>query len=279
MLSSWKAAGGPLRNCYRVFGTLTALSIAGLVAAPAAALTQSWNGYHWARTGPLSISLGNNLGSNWTSLLAPTASKWSAADNINFVVTAGQTSPASCSPVYGSVQVCNGSYGANGWLGYANVWLSGSFIVQATVRLNDYYFAQPKYDTAAWRQMTICQEIGHTLGLAHANTSRTNLNLGTCMDYSNDPTGTVGGSNGTLANLNPSNNDFAALNGIYAHLDASQLSYTKPRYRAGEGYGIDARDHDTLVAVPEPASWAMLLAGFGGTGAVLRRRRRRCLAA
>jgi hypothetical protein len=29
----------------------------------------------------------------------------------------------------------------------------------------------------------------------------------------------------------------------------------------------------TFTAVPEPASWAMLIAGFGLTGAVMRRRR------
>ena len=29
-----------------------------------------------------------------------------------------------------------------------------------------------------------------------------------------------------------------------------------------------------VAAVPEPASWAMMLLGFGGLGAVLRRRRR-----
>jgi hypothetical protein len=39
---------------------------------------------------------------------------------------------------------------------------------------------------------------------------------------------------------------------------------------------IGVRNITTLVAgaVPEPASWAMLIAGFGLTGAVLRRRRR-----
>jgi hypothetical protein len=33
-----------------------------------------------------------------------------------------------------------------------------------------------------------------------------------------------------------------------------------------------------LVAVPEPATWAMLVIGFGGIGAALRRRRRLALA-
>lgn len=244
-----------------------------VLASPAAALTQSWNGYHWARTGPLEISLGNNLTSDWSSLLAPTAAKWSAANNIDFVVAPGKTTPATCGGVYGGVQVCNSNYGANGWLGYAYVWLSGGFIVQATVKLNDYYFSLPRYNTAAWRQQIICQEIGHTLGLAHTNTVKTDLNTGSCMDYTNDPTGTAGGVNGTLANLDPNSVDFAALDGIYANLDTTQLASTRPTMRAGEAFSVDGREYDSLTAVPEPSSWAMLITGFGGIGAVMRRRR------
>jgi hypothetical protein len=35
----------------------------------------------------------------------------------------------------------------------------------------------------------------------------------------------------------------------------------------------------SLLGVPEPASWAMLIAGFGLTGAAMRRRRRATVAA
>ena len=240
---------------------------------PASALTQSWNGYRWARTGPLVISIGDNLSAPWASLLAPATTAWSAANNIDVLVTAGKSTSA-CAAVYGGVQICNGNYGANGWLGYANVWLSSGFIVQATVRLNDYYFGLTRYNTAAWRQQTICQEIGHTLGLAHTNTTKTNLNTGSCMDYTNDPSGTAGGVNGTLANVGPNSVDFSALDGIYANLNTTQLASTRPTIRAGEGFSIDGHHHDSIAFVPEPGSWLMLITGFGGIGAALRRRRR-----
>lgn len=45
-----------------------------------------------------------------------------------------------------------------------------------------------------------------------------------------------------------------------------------------EGYYYGVRNFSTLVgpeagAVPEPATWALMIAGFGGAGAMLRRRR------
>lgn len=267
-------AARPARSRATMLSAIIGATI--LSASPAAAVTQSWNGYRWARTGSLAINLGNNLDAQWSPRFVPTANAWSAAKNIDFVAAAGRSSSPTCSAVYGSVQVCNGNYGGNGWLGYAYVWLSGGFITQATVRLNDYYFNTTKYNTDAWKQMTICQEIGHTLGLAHTNTSRSDLNTGSCMDYTNDPTGTKG-TNGTLANIAPNSVDFNALNGIYANLDSTQLSYTKPTAIVGAGFSIDGDDIHSM-AVPEPASWAMMITGFFGIGGLARRRRGRVVA-
>jgi len=254
-----------------VVSAALAATVLGSTAA-SALLPQSWNGYHWARTGPLVIGLGDNVNAAWDPYVATAVTQWNAADNIDFAQVAGRSTTSACTPFYGGVQVCNGNYGATGWLGYASVWTSGGFVVQATVKLNDYYFAQPKYDTVAWRAMVTCQEIGHTLGLAHANTVRTNVNTGSCLDYTNDPTGTRG-TNGTLANTQPNSVDFAALAGIYANLDTTQLSYTKPTYFAGHGYGIGDDEFEVgFSLVPEPATWAFMIVGFGLTGATMRRR-------
>jgi hypothetical protein len=266
-----RAAGVPqARTCVSTGLALIALLTA---ATPAAAVTQSWNGYRWSRTGPLAIQIGNNVTSQWTSLFTSTAAVWSLANNIDFVTTAGRATSSACGAVYGTVQVCNSKYGFNGWLGYTNVWLANGFIVQATVRLNDSYFASAKYNNAAWRMATICQEMGHTLGLDHTNVVRTNPNTGSCMDYTNDPSGTAGGVNGTLANTGPNAVDFAALDGIYANLDTTQLASTKPTIRIGSGWWISGEGIDSIAFVPEPGTWALFIAGFGAIGGTLRRRR------
>lgn len=115
-----------------------------------------------------------------------------------------------------------------------------------------------------------CQEVGHTLGLAHTNEVFTNPNTGSCMDYTNNPSGTRG-TNGTLANTHPNNGDYAALADNYSHRDSTQLAATRAQTLAVHAFGVDGAIMDSLTTVPEPASWTMMIAGFGFVGLVRRR--------
>ena len=45
--------------------------------------------------------------------------------------------PKNCKAVSGRVEVCNSHYGNTGWLGVAQIWVSGLHIQQGTVKLND----------------------------------------------------------------------------------------------------------------------------------------------
>ena len=221
-----QAAFRSSRRPWRRLVLLAAGSLAGLATVHPAIATHSWGNNHWSRVTTLAIPLDDNVGPSWDSFLRSSATDWSAAAQIDAVVTAGRSSPATCAPVYGRVEVCNASYGNNGWLGLGQVWTSGGHIVQGTARLNDTYFSQPQYNTQSWRRSVMCQEIGHTFGLDHQDVNTGNLNLGSCMDYSQDPSGTRG-TNGTLNNEKPNAHDFSQLSMIYTHLDTSQLSSTR----------------------------------------------------
>ncbi len=175
----------------------------------------SWNGYHWARTSnPFTLKLGDNVSSTWDSYLATASADWSQSSVLNTTVVTGQARPKNCRPTSGRVEVCNAAYGNNGWLGVASIWISGSHITQGTVKLNDTYFSTATYNTPAWRQLVACQEVGHTFGLDHQDTNFDNPNLGTCMDYTSNPSGPP-------SNEQPNQHDYDELVTIYTHLDSS----------------------------------------------------------
>ena len=183
-----------------------------LLGSPAGA-THSWGGYHWARqSNPFTLKLGDNVSAAWDPILSTTSSDWSVSKVLDTTIVAGSASNLRrCQPTAGRVEVCNYTYGTNGWLGVASIWISGGHITQGAVKVNDSYFNQARYNTTAWRNLVMCQEVGHTLGLDHQDEDFGNPNLGTCMDYTNDPS----------SNQHPNSHDYAQLESIYAHTDST----------------------------------------------------------
>ena len=191
-----------------------ALSLAGF--ASLASANHAWGNYHWARTTPtFTLNLGDNVSSTWDSYLNAASVDWTASSVLDTQVVAG-SGARNCRPTAGRVEVCASKYGNNGWLGIASIWISGSHITQGTVKMNDTYFNTTTYNKPSWRQMVLCQEVGHTFGLGHQDEGFYNGNLGSCMDYTNDPARNDGLGN----NLHPNAHDFSMLESIYAHLDA-----------------------------------------------------------
>jgi hypothetical protein len=190
---------------------------------PAAQANHSWNGYHWARqSSPFTLKLGDNVSSKWDPYLGTTSTDWSKSTVLDTRIVAGLANPDTCRPTSGRVEVCNSAYGNNGWLGIAQVWVSGKHITQGTTKMNDTYFHTAKYDTTAWRNLVMCQEVGHTFGLDHQDEVLNNPNLGTCMDYTNDPNGGAGGASATdPSNQHPNQHDYEELVLIYSHLDSA----------------------------------------------------------
>ena len=185
-----------------------ALAITAFAAiAGTAAASHSWSNYHWARTAnPFTITVINANTSDWVNNLDAAMTDWDKSSVLNVVKVSGSPDKR-CRPVAGKVKSCNGAYGKNGWLGLAQIWVSGGHISQGTAKMNDSYLSTASY-TETNRQHVICQEIGHTWGLGHQDESGADLN--TCMDYSN-----------ALDNPAPNQHDFDQLVTIYAHLDSS----------------------------------------------------------
>lgn len=179
--------------------------------------SHAWANYHWARTTPqFTLKLGDNLStSSWKSRLTQASGDWNAGNSavLTAIVAGGTTK--TCKMVAGTTQVCNSTYGANGWLGLASINVSGDHITQGTAKMNDTYFNTSTYNNVNEREHVMCQEVAHTFGLDHQSTDGSSLN--TCMDYFSN----TGANAGSTRSTKPNAHDFDELNIIYSHLDST----------------------------------------------------------
>jgi hypothetical protein len=206
--------------------TLLALFLTLFVCAALATVTSadhSWGNYHWARmSNPFTIKTGDNVSAEWDPYLDEAIGDWNQSTVLDLLEVAGGTNPKNCRPTSGRMEVCNSKYGNNGWLGIAQIWASGNHITQAVTKLNDTYFNTSTYNTPAWRRLVMCQELAHDFGLDHQDETFDNPNLGSCMDYTNDPDGGPGGaSNNDPSNEHPNAHDYEQIEIIYEHLDST----------------------------------------------------------
>lgn len=209
-----------------------------MVGAPLLA-NHSWATYAWNFDGvnPVSAPVVNNTDSGWSGYVETAVADWNASPAIEAPLEYGNNS--SCSFVTGTIQVCNGNYGSNGWLGLASIAISGGKIVAGTAKLNDYYFDQDRYNTYSWRQLVTCQEIGHDYGLGHQNEDFNTDATKSCMEYTRLPEG----------NEHPDTHDYDQLATIYNHSEGGGGGGGGGGGKPGRGkpLGIDVGD--------TPAHW------------------------
>lgn len=226
---------------------LWVLAVASLVggAASVAGASHSWlNGstgqaYHWKRsTNPISIRLVDSVTSAWDASFGLAKADWSLSSVIDLTSEVGSTTSRQrkkCAPASGKVRVCNAAYGKNGWLGVAEIWISGGHILYGRTRLNDSYYSTSTYNKPEWRNLVMCQEVGHTFGLGHQDENFGNANLGSCMDYTNKP----------ATNQHPNVHDYEHLEAIYgAHLDGVTSSTSGS---SSSGQARHRHDNDVKV--------------------------------
>jgi hypothetical protein len=253
------------KGTFRPIAILASMVLLAAVPMSAQA-NHSWGTYHWARTSnPVSIQVVDSMTADWTWKLDAAISDWNKAGPaptapkstvLNIVKESGDKSSTArkrCSAISGKVRSCNATYGSNGWLGLAQIWISGGHITQAVAKMNDTYLATTRYGDIADRHV-ICQEIGHDWGLGHQDESGADLD--TCMDYSRG-----------LDNPSPNQHDYDQLVAIYGgHVESGSGSKTMPKgflkadMRAQENWG---------TKVHESAQGAIFVRGFGGGNKVL----------
>ncbi len=219
-----------------------ALALMIILALPVAVLAHhSWSGYHWARTSnSFNLGVGDNMTTaDWKQHLGYAITDWNTPTNTNnsshvvlHLISNNGTSGPDCSAVSGTVQVCNGTYGSNGWLGLATIWISyfGKHITQGTAQVNDTYFNTSTYNHSNEKQHVVCQEIGHTFGLDHQSTSGADLN--TCMDYFSN----TGGNADSTDSTKPNAGDFDELLCIYDPTYAHKKLTSGPHTCRGSGH-------------------------------------------
>jgi hypothetical protein len=221
--------------------------------------THAWGSYHWARTSnPFTLKLGDNVSSAWDSYLGTASADWSRSRVLDTTIVAGG-STRNCRPTSGRVEVCSNAYGYNGWLGLAQIWVSGSHITQGAVRVNDSYFNTTTYDKPGWRSLVMCQEVGHTLGLGHQDEDFNNppISPHTCMDYFRP---------GDTEIVGPNKHDYEQLADIYSHLDSTTTVGAAP----APGSGLDTPDQwGELVSTSHDGHRSIFVRSFGGGSAVV----------
>lgn len=232
----------PRRSLLFLIGAFALVLSPILMPAGDAIASHSWGNYHWARkANPFTLKLGDNVSSTWDGHLATASTDWSASSVLDTTIVPG-AGGTNCKSSSGTVQVCNRKYGFNGWLGIAQIWIdTNSHIVKGITKMNDSYFDTSTYNKPEWRQFVMCQEIGHTFGLNHQDENFSNPNLGSCMDYTNDPS----------TNQHPNAHDFDQLASIYAHTDAYTTAIaaaTSGKGRAGPSFGQDGEDWGQAVS-------------------------------
>ena len=203
---------------------LIAFALVILVTALPVFASHGWGSYHWSRscgTCPRSITLYRSLtttNTNWSDHLQksvfgdpanPNSANrrgWNDSEVLTLSIAASATDSSTryyCTPPNGAVRVCNYSYGANGWLGLAQIWtVTGTtHIARGSTKVNDTYFNGGYPNTE--KRHVMCQEVGHDFGLGH--TSENGSSQNTCMDYYQNT------SNSDWTSTGPNQHDFDQL--------------------------------------------------------------------
>jgi len=241
---------------------MSAMAITAVVTTSMPALADNqWGSYRWKEK-PLTLEIVDNTttdhhwwmghletaNNDWDHGGTPERAGWATEDAVEIFRSSGMNT--ACNPVSGNVQVCNDNYGNTGWLGIAQIWISrgkNKYIVAGVAKMNDFYHDKSPYYSDSWRQLVMCQEVAHTFGLDHQDESFDNTNLGTCMDYTSNPSG----------NEHPNQHDYDQLEMMYTPSSEEEPDGKTCNPKSPKCQGAD-------VPLETPGDWGRLVSGHGG---------------
>jgi len=154
----------------------------------------------------------------------------------------------------GYINVVNGEYPWHEWIGLTT-WETAPTtgeVTSALVRFNDYFLyneARESFTSNPFsRQMAVCHEIGHSVGLPHQDENEHNVNSGSCMDYTMRPEG--GGEFGP-SDLHPNAMDFETLDEAYGKAGSARrqlVDFRKHEKKRLSTMALEDTDFGELVA-------------------------------
>ncbi len=224
---------------------IAATAVVALLALTAiASADHSWGNYHWARTSnPFTLQLENDLTTaEWNIHLGNVSTDWSKSNVLDTTIVNDTATSKACKPIAGKIRVCNRTYGFNGWLGLAQIWVTNGHITQGVAKVNDSYFNTGTYNNANAKRHVLCQEVGHDFGLDHQH--------GVSDSCMNDEGNTL-----SLASaVSPNQHDYDQLATIYAHTDSSSTISAPASAGAGPQVSVrDLGDGRLLITIVIPA--------------------------
>ena len=121
--------------------------------------TRSWkSGFIQPNNGGLHLTLQNALDDTWQNEFAAAVKDWQESDALELSTEKVAVDHA-CNRVYGVMVVCNGNFGASGWVGInENSVNYRGVIVSSVAKMNEYYLRNANFDL---RRFTMCHELGH----------------------------------------------------------------------------------------------------------------------
>jgi len=165
----------------------------------------------------LHLTIVNGLTSDWYRYFTTAVDDWNACPALDLDTETIEPDDR-CQPITGQMKVCNAAYGLTAWTGLNEVYFegNGAYIVSSVAKMNESYLRRSSSEE---KQFVMCHEIGHGFGLPHRDENTTNLDLGTCLDYTARP----------VNNMQPDETDFSHLIDIYGQRRGRKMPSLRSR--------------------------------------------------